>query len=120
MIMNECFKEEIKDFIKSLPDSVFQNSLKGKKEILADEDCIERLWINYQKEVEEYECDPEYAIKDTLLEVLGINIAGQPFSSQKDILKKTVKFRRSILWKFRLVTSNQAWFYLAIMDIRRS
>lgn len=44
MIMNECFKEEIKDFIKSLPDSVFQNSLKGKKEILADEDCIERLW----------------------------------------------------------------------------
>ena len=74
MIMDEQYKEEIMEYVRSLPDAVFSAAGRNKDNILADEGCIDRLWTNYQKEVSEYECDPEYAKKDTLKEVLGIDV----------------------------------------------
>ena len=56
-----------------------------------DEDCIYRLWVNYQKEVEIYECDPERAKKDSVLDVLGIDLDEIPASSWKDLRRKDSK-----------------------------
>lgn len=91
MIMNERFRAEIIEFIRDLPDSAFAKSYKKRDEILFDEDCIYRLWVNYQKEVEIYECDPERAKKDSVLDVLGIDLDEIPASSWKDILRKDSK-----------------------------
>ena len=74
MIMDESYKEEIIEYVRSLPDSVFSAAGRKKENILTDAECIDKMWTNYQKEVVEYECDPEYAKKDTLNEVLGIDV----------------------------------------------
>ena len=74
MIMRQEYLDDIKDYIRNMPEDLFAcNSLGLSKEsILGDKDLMMRLWISYQKSVEEYDCDPVYAFPDTMHEVLGI------------------------------------------------
>ena len=74
MIMRQEYLDDIKDYIRNMPEDLFAcNSLGLSKEsILGDKDLMMRLWISYQKSVEEYDCDPVYAFLDTMHEVLGI------------------------------------------------
>lgn len=72
MILHEEYKDEILSYIKELPEKLFSQSKAGKEEILADNHIIDLLWIHYQKEVEEYGCDSEFSLLDTVREILCI------------------------------------------------
>ena len=74
MIMRQEYLDDLKDYIRDMPEDLFAcNSLELSKEsILGDKDLMMRLWICYQKSVEEYDCEPGYAFRDTMHEVLGI------------------------------------------------
>ena len=74
MIMHQEYRDDLKDYIRNMPDAVFDcNSLGLSKEaVLSDENLMKKLWISYQKSVEEYDCDPGDALGDTMHEVLGI------------------------------------------------
>lgn len=72
MILNECYRDDLVDFINKTDDAVFASVGKSSQDILNDPDLMDRLWTCYQKDVEEYECDDEYAFADSLKEVLNI------------------------------------------------
>ena len=74
MIMHQEYRDDLKDYIRDMPDAVFDcNSLGLSKEVvLSDKDLMDKLWTSYQKSVEEYDCDPGYAFRDTMHEILGI------------------------------------------------
>ena len=80
MNMRQEYLDDIKDYIRNMPEDLFVcNSLGLSKEsVLGDKDLMVRLWISYQKSVEEYGCDPVYAFLDTMREVLGIPEQLQP------------------------------------------
>lgn len=60
MIMRQEYLDDLKDYIRDMPEDLFAcNSLGLSKEsILGDKDLMMRLWISYQKSVEEYDCEP--------------------------------------------------------------
>lgn len=73
MTMRQEYLHDIEDYIRNMPENLFACNNLGlsKESILGDKDLMMRLWISYQKSVEEYYCDP-VALWDTMHEVLGI------------------------------------------------
>lgn len=72
MMMNE-YLEEIKEFIEEEKDSLFETRKMTKAGILADRDCMHRLWAAYQKAVETYRLEPRTAYQLALEDVLCIH-----------------------------------------------
>ena len=71
MILRKSYRQDAIDGIKDLQDSLFDSVETSKSAILADDDTIGRIWCLYQKSIEEYGVDPDYALKDALSEVIG-------------------------------------------------
>lgn len=74
MILKVEYRDEILDFVREIPEEKFHNKHMKKEQILTNPEIIDNLWTCYQKEVEEYGCDPEFALHDTLYEVLSGNV----------------------------------------------
>lgn len=74
MIMKYEYLDELKEHIKDTPDVAFQNNGMSKDAVLSDKDTMERLWAEYQKDVEEYEMSPTDAYIDALHCILNIEL----------------------------------------------
>lgn len=74
MILRKSFRDEILEYITGIPEEIYSQHGISKQNVLADNEIIERLWINYQKDVEEYGCDEDFSMADAVFEVLGIPI----------------------------------------------
>lgn len=72
MILQKEYMDEIKEYIENLPDAEFQKNGLEKTQVLQNRDLMEQLWTIYQKEVEDYDCDKDFAKPDAVHEVLGI------------------------------------------------
>lgn len=75
MILKECYRDELVEFIKDTNESVFTSVGKTIETILADEQLMDRLWACYQKNVEEYGCDEKFSYQDAMKNVFGVEIA---------------------------------------------
>ena len=71
MIMKKEYLEDVREKIENMPPSIFENLGLKKPDILADSETMERLWTIYQKNVEDYDCEPHFAARDAVREVLG-------------------------------------------------
>lgn len=76
MIMRREFRDDLRDAILDEPAETFGDSELTPERVVADDDLMERLWVVYQKDVEEYDCDPAWSVHDALHEVLGLNPPG--------------------------------------------
>lgn len=74
MILQQSFLDDLKDHIQATPDEIFEERGITKVDLLANKGLMDQLWSNYQKSVEEYDVDPDYAYKDALSEVLNIQL----------------------------------------------
>lgn len=86
MILKMEYRTDLVDFIRETPKEVFDQVNRSKTNILNDGDVMESLWVNYQKSVEEYGVDPEYAFRDALHEVLGIPMPKAATEKYRDAL----------------------------------
>lgn len=86
MLMEHQYLDDLKEWIKETDASVFDSSPVTKEELLAknseDNPYLENMWCVYQKDVDEYECDPEWAYSDALSEVLNIQYSSNECASQ--------------------------------------
>lgn len=73
MLLRNEYKEDLKSWIRETPDGVFLTEGLAKEQVLADEEIIDRLWVVYQKDIEDYECDEWWAYQDSLNEIFGID-----------------------------------------------
>ena len=76
MIMKQYHHDELVDRIQNEPDSTFEGQSVSKQQILDDEDAIERLWILYQKAIEDYYCDEDWSYGNAMHEVYGVKVDG--------------------------------------------
>lgn len=75
MIMKDYYRQDLIDQINQLPDAVFSAHGLTKAALAAKgSDNLDLLWALYQKSVEEYDVDPDYAAKDALYEAFDIPI----------------------------------------------
>lgn len=76
MIMRPEYLDELKDRIQNCPDpSVFNTGSDPDLTVgllLADDELLEQLWTVFQKNIEDYDVDPDYAFVDACHEILGI------------------------------------------------
>ena len=61
MILHQSFLDDLKDHIQATPDEIFEERGVRKLDLLANKNLMDRLWAEYQKSVEEYDVDPDYA-----------------------------------------------------------
>ena len=78
MIMKRSFLFDLKEYIRNTPDQTFQAAGLSREALLGDEEKLESLWTLYQKNVEEYDCDPWYAYGDALKTAYGIAYMPDP------------------------------------------
>lgn len=76
MILETYYKEEFLDRLREEPDETFAGAAVTKQDILNDSDAIDHLWCLYQKSVQEYDVDPDYAYGDAMYEKYGIKVKG--------------------------------------------
>lgn len=74
MILRQSFLDDLKDHIQATPDEIFEERGVRKLDLLANKNLMDRLWTEYQKSVEEYDVDPDYAYRDALSEILNIQL----------------------------------------------
>ena len=74
MILRQSFLDDLKDHIQATPDEIFEERGVRKLDLLANKNLMDRLWAEYQKSVEEYDVDPDYAYRDALSEILNIQL----------------------------------------------
>lgn len=74
MTMKPEYKADLIDYIHAIPDRFLDDHGLSRSNLLADATVMDRLWTLYQKSVEEYEVDPDYAVKDAFHEVFGIPV----------------------------------------------
>lgn len=74
MILRQSFLDDLKDHIQATPDEIFEERGVHKLDLLANKNLMDRLWAEYQKSVEEYDVDPDYAYRDALSEILNIQL----------------------------------------------
>lgn len=79
MILNNSYKEDIVEFVKRIPNDIFTKHSLSKDTLLADTEIVENLWLEYQKLVEEYDCDQDWSLRETVFEILKIDIRNNIF-----------------------------------------
>lgn len=72
MIMDPSYKSDLMDGIRDLPADIFAKHGTDKAALLNDDGLLDTLWAQYQKSIEEYDVDADYALKDALHETLNI------------------------------------------------
>lgn len=109
MIMNRSYLNDLIEQIKLLPDSYFSDSELSKEQILSHKDIMESLWAIYQKNVEEYSCDPEWSCKDALNECL--KISDNPLKAPKTVCSKE-DLKKWTLSEYNEGTNAQLDYYI--------
>jgi len=71
MTLKNCYFEDMKDYIQNLSESEFTERGTTKEAVLGNKDTMEKLWVAYQKDVEDYNCDEDFSLGDAVDEVLG-------------------------------------------------
>lgn len=71
MIMDKGYLDEMKEHIEVMQEGYFVRRGLTKERVLNDKDTMERLWLIYQKDVEDYGCDREFSRDDAMDEVFG-------------------------------------------------
>ena len=71
MILHENYYEDLLEYLRNTPDTVFWMGLRSRKEIMKDKKLLDRMWTEYQKQIE-LGVDANYAYAFTVEEVLGI------------------------------------------------
>lgn len=92
MIFQESYKFDALEQLRLLSPDVLSAHGHSYDELAADADFVERFWGLYQKSVEEYGVDPDYAAKDALQDILDIRMdewdtakaTGKPAKDQAD------------------------------------
>lgn len=74
MIMRQSYRDDLKDRILDTNEQVFLAIGLTRKDILNDDSLMERLWALYQKSIEDYDVDRDFAYQDALKDVLNINL----------------------------------------------
>ena len=74
MILQETYYDDLLDCINSTPDTVFWRRRLNKKLILQDHDLIDKLWTEYQSQIEKG-VDANYAYAFTLENILHIQLS---------------------------------------------
>ena len=74
MIMDPSYKEDMIEQLNSLTDTDKNKLPDSIENLLKDKTMTENLWCWYQKDVEEYKCDPDFAIKDAIQNVIHVNL----------------------------------------------
>lgn len=63
---------DVKEYIKGMNEEEFTKRGTTKKAVLKDQDIMENIWYDYQKNVEEYGCDKESSLKDVVKKALDV------------------------------------------------
>lgn len=71
MIMDESYRQDLLEHIAETPDLIFEAYDHTRESVMQH---IEELWMVYQKDIEEYECNADWSYIDAMQEVLGILI----------------------------------------------
>lgn len=70
MILDESYRDDLVEQLKDIDTDRLSDEAKEKvKNILADTDShpdLDSLWVLFQKSVQEYDVDPDYAVLDAL------------------------------------------------------
>ena len=74
MIMHQSYRDDLKDHILDTNEQVFRSVGLTRQDILNDDSLMERLWALYQKSIEEYDVDADFAYQDALKDVLNITL----------------------------------------------
>lgn len=75
MLLCNEYRVELIDGIQELPELGFTQHGILKAELINDRpDLIDQLWGSYQKAIEDYDIDPDTALKDALADILGIPV----------------------------------------------
>lgn len=74
MIMHQSYRDDLKDHILDTNEQVFLSVGLTRQNILNDDSLMERLWALYQKSIEEYDVDADFAYRDAMKDVLNITI----------------------------------------------
>lgn len=74
MIMQQSYKEDLIEHIQDTNEQVFLTVGLTRQDILNDENLMERLWALYQKSIEDYDVDADFAYRDALKDVLNITL----------------------------------------------
>lgn len=72
MILRDSFKFDLVERLKDASESAFASRGTTREAVLADDELIENLWSHYQKSIEEYDVDEDYAFTDALDECIGV------------------------------------------------
>lgn len=92
MILRQEYLEDLKDYIREMPDALFACNSKGvnKEALLSDGELMDQLWAGYQKSIEDYGCEPAFAFWDTMREVMDIPTQVQSGSDESQSTKRKV------------------------------
>ena len=73
MILQNSYREDMIDLMKHLDKKTLPRDTAkhfDPEKILQDPDLVDNLWTSYQKQVEEWNVDPDFAIRESLTECL--------------------------------------------------
>lgn len=72
MTMDHFYRDVVESKLIDMPaDEVIPGTSLTPGQILQDSKYIDRIWYEYQKMVEEYDCDPDPAFDEALKEAIG-------------------------------------------------
>ena len=76
MTLDTYYRDQVVERLEREPDATFQASGITKQQILADNDAIELIWSHYQKAIEDYDMDADYAFGDAIYEIYHRKVEG--------------------------------------------
>lgn len=88
MIMHQSYRDDLKDHILDTNEQVFLSVGLTRQNILNDDSLMERLWALYQKSIEDYDVDADFAYRDAMKDVLNITIDNKELSHMWYVLYK--------------------------------
>lgn len=71
MIMQNEYLDDIIDHLRNMVDDDFTRRGTTRQAVLGNQNILDRLWTVYQKDVEDYDCDRDFALDDAVNEVLS-------------------------------------------------
>lgn len=86
MLLQTSYKADVVEHILNTPDSVFEAIGKEKKQILANPDILNWMWISYQKSIEDYGEDATTAFNDAMKDCLGIDVPQDNSSDRANVI----------------------------------
>lgn len=75
MLMKYEFLEDMKDYLRSMPEEDEKALPLPTTKIMEDESLMESLWVVFQKDIEDCDCDSDFAFADAIKEVFGVTLS---------------------------------------------